>query len=111
MNLRDASGTKEDGAGFRQMTFQQLDPPLPLHVLDKGAGFAIAVIDYGQEHNLIWVTAINDTGEIWCAPNPRVRLQANWTMGRGTPPAVGRDESGCGGDAGERKTGSVDKPN
>ena len=63
------------------MSFQQLDPPLPVHVIDKGAGYAFAVIDYGQEHNLIWVTAINDTGEIWCAPNPRVRLQANWTMG------------------------------
>ncbi|KTT70948.1 hypothetical protein [Sphingomonas endophytica] len=70
------------------MSFQQLDPPLPVHVLDKGAGYAFAVIDYGQEHNLIWVTAINDTGEIWCAPNPRVRMQANWTMGRAKPPAV-----------------------
>ena len=70
------------------MTFQQLDPPIPLHVLDKGPGFAIAVIDYGQEHNLIWVTAINETGEIWCAPNPRVRMPSNWTMGRKHPPAV-----------------------
>jgi hypothetical protein len=64
------------------MTFTQLDPPLPLTVLGKGDGFAIAVIDYGQEHNLIWVTAINETGEIWCAPNPKVRMQTNWTMGR-----------------------------
>lgn len=64
------------------MTFTQLDPPLPLTVLGKGDGFAVAVIDYGQEHNLIWVTAISETGEIWCAPNPKVRMQANWTMGR-----------------------------
>ena len=82
------------------MSFQQLDPPLPVHVLDKGAGFAFAVIDYGQEHNLIWVTAINETGEIWCAPNPRVRLQANWTMGRKKPAAVVARENGdCSGDA------------
>ena len=46
------------------------------------------MIDYGQEHNLIWVTAINETGEIWCAPNPRVRMAANWTMGRAKPRAV-----------------------
>jgi len=52
------------------MTFTQLDPALPIRVEDKGEGYAFAVIDYGQEHNLIWVTAINDTGEIWCAPNP-----------------------------------------
>ena len=70
------------------MAFQQLDPTLPVHVLGKGKGSAFAVIDYGQEHNLIWVTALDETGEIWCAPNPLVRLQANWTMGRAKPPAV-----------------------
>ena len=47
--------------------FTQLNPPIPLTVLDKGDGFAIAVIDYGQEHNLIWVTMITATGEILCA--------------------------------------------
>lgn len=65
--------------------FTQLNPPIPLHVLDKGDGYAIGMIDYGQEHNLIWVTAINATGEIWCAPNPKVRLQKNWTMNRISP--------------------------
>ena len=64
------------------MTFQQLDPTLPVHVLDEGNGVAFGVIDYGQEHNLVWVTAIDATGEIWCVPNPRVRMQANWAMGR-----------------------------
>ncbi|QZD90531.1 hypothetical protein K3148_03825 [Qipengyuania aurantiaca] len=62
--------------------FTQLNPPLPVTVLDKGNGFAIAVIDYGLEHNLIWVTALDNSGEIWCAPNPKVRMQANWTAGR-----------------------------
>lgn len=66
----------------------QLDPPIPLHVLGRGDGYAIAVIDYGQEHNLLWVTAITATGEIWCAPNPEVRMQANWSMGRQKPMAV-----------------------
>lgn len=62
--------------------FTQLNPPIPLTVLDKGKGYAVGVIDYGQEHNLIWVTALSDSGEIWCAPNPQVRMQPNWTMGR-----------------------------
>jgi hypothetical protein len=62
--------------------FTQLNPAIPVHLLGKGDGSAFAVIDYGQEHNLIWVTAIDATGEIWCAPNPKVRLQKNWTMGR-----------------------------
>lgn len=64
------------------MCFTQLDPPLPMTVLDKGDGYALAVIDYGQEFNLLWVVALNDSGEIWCAPNPKVRMQANWSMGR-----------------------------
>jgi hypothetical protein len=64
------------------MSFSQLNPPIPVSIIGKGDGFAVAVIDYGQEHNLIWVTAINDTAEVWCAPNPLVRMQGNWTMGR-----------------------------
>ena len=68
--------------------FTRLDPPIPLHVLGRGDGYAFGMIDYGQEHNLIWVTAIDATGEIWCAPNPEVRMQANWTMGRPKPMAV-----------------------
>jgi len=63
----------------------QLDPMLPLHVIGKGDGFAIAMIDYGQEHNILWVTAITATGEIWCAPNPQVRMTSNWSMGRSAP--------------------------
>ncbi len=60
----------------------QLNPPIPLHVLGKGDGSALAVIDYGAEHNLMWVTAIDATGELWCAPNPQVRMQKNWSMDR-----------------------------
>ena len=41
--------------------FTQLNPPIPLTVTDRGDGFAIGVIDYGQEHNLIWVTVITAT--------------------------------------------------
>ncbi|MEO7384487.1 MAG: hypothetical protein ABIU18_06090 [Novosphingobium sp.] len=67
------------------MAFTQLDPPIPVQVIGKGKAMAIAVIDYGPEHNLIWVSAIDETGEIWCAPNPVVRMQANWTLGRPRP--------------------------
>jgi hypothetical protein len=74
------------------VSFTQLNPPLPVLVLDKGKGYAIGVIDYGQEHNLIWVTALDDSGEIWCAPNPKVRFQRNWTMGR----LQGETTPGCG---------------
>lgn len=71
----------------------QLNPTIPLHVLGKGQGQAIAVIDYGPEHNLLWITAIDETGEIWCAPNPQVRMQQNWSMGRDKPMAVRADNA------------------
>jgi hypothetical protein len=77
------------------MSLTQLDPPIPLTVIEKGKGYAIAVIDYGQEHNLIWVTALDESGEIWCAPNPKVRFNGNWTMGRKAFTAPGA--AACGG--------------
>ena len=75
--------------------FTQLNPPIPMHVLDRGDGLAFGMIDYGPEHNLIWVTAIDQTGEIWCAPNPKVRMQKNWTMGRfaSVPTAIGSTDN------------------
>ena len=64
------------------MAFTQLDPPIPIHVLERGPGMAFAVIDYGPEFDLLWVTAMDEGGEIWCVPNPQARLQVNWSMGR-----------------------------
>ena len=71
------------------MSFTQLNPGFPVTVEGKGKGQAFAVIDYGEEHNLIWVVALDESGEIWCSPNPKVRMRANWTMGRGMKPALG----------------------
>ena len=42
----------------------------------------MAVIDYGLEHSLLWVVALNDTGEIWCVPNSEARMQKNWSARR-----------------------------
>ena len=57
----------------------QLNPTIPL-VTPKGNGFAHFVIDYGQEHHLIWVVFIDDTRECWSFQNPDVRLDFNRTM-------------------------------
>jgi hypothetical protein len=62
--------------------FTQLNPPIPMSVEGKGEGVALAVIDYSQEHHLLWVVAIDATGEIWATPNPKVRLLKNWSLGR-----------------------------
>jgi hypothetical protein len=59
----------------------QLNPPLPVET-PKGRGYAVAVIDYGIEHSLLWVTALDASGEVWCVPNSEVRMQPNWSAGR-----------------------------
>lgn len=66
----------------------QLNPPIPLST-PKGNGTAWAVIDYGVEHNLMWVVAIDSTGEIWTYSNPEVRAQKNITLGRLTASDIG----------------------
>ena len=58
----------------------QLDPPLPLST-PRGKALAHIVIDYGPEHNLLWV-CFGEDGEIWTWPNPLVRAAQNITMGR-----------------------------
>jgi hypothetical protein len=83
MTLERPSRWRVDLPEELPVSFTQLASPIPVFVIDKGKGIAFAVIDYGPEHNLIWVTALDDSGEIWCAPNPLVRFRANWTMGRG----------------------------
>jgi hypothetical protein len=59
----------------------QLNPYIPMSC-PKGDGYAIAMIDYSQEHNIHWVIAIDATGEIWTFANPSVRMQKNITIGR-----------------------------
>ena len=70
------------------MAFTQLTSSIPVTVQGKGKGSAFAVIDYGEEHNLIWVVVLDDSGEIWCSPNPKVRVRSNWTMGRSIIPVA-----------------------
>jgi hypothetical protein len=59
--------------------FTELKVHIPVRC-PRGTGYAFAVIDYGQEHHLLFVIAMDDTGEIWTFPNPDVRVRPNETM-------------------------------
>ena len=61
----------------------QLNPTIPVIATSKDnmKGDALFVIDYGEQHSLIWIVALKN-GEIWCIPNEEIRMQKNWTMGR-----------------------------
>lgn len=61
--------------------FTQLHPQLPLST-PRGTGQAVGVIDYSEEHDLMWVVVQDKTGEIWTYRNAEVRGIANTTMGR-----------------------------
>lgn len=59
----------------------RINPPIPLNT-PKGNGFAHFLIDYSQEHNLVWLVFIDETGECWCFQNEEIRLSKNLTFNR-----------------------------
>lgn len=59
----------------------QLNPPIPVRT-PHGKAMAQMVIDYGVEHDLLWVVFQNDTGECWSWRNQDIRAQNNITIGR-----------------------------
>ena len=63
------------------MSMLRLDPPIPV-VTPQGKAWAHVLIDYSQEHHLIWVCFQDDTGECWSWQNMDIRIQTNPTLGR-----------------------------
>lgn len=60
----------------------QLNPMLPIvRVSDSMKGYAFLVIDYSQEHDLMFTCAM-DNGEIWTLKNNEIRFDKNITLGR-----------------------------
>ena len=60
----------------------QLNPMIPIiRVTDKMKGYAFLVIDYSQEHDLLFSCAMED-GQIWTLSNKELRFDKNITMGR-----------------------------
>lgn len=59
----------------------QLNPPIPV-ITPRGKGFAHLVIDYSQEHDLLWVVFIDITGECWTYSNKDIKIDQNITLGR-----------------------------
>jgi hypothetical protein len=60
----------------------QLNPMLPIfRVSDEMEGYAFLVIDYSQEHNLLFTCAM-DNGEIWTLSNQEIRFSKNISLNR-----------------------------
>lgn len=59
----------------------QLDPPIWLNT-PKGEALAHFLIDYGIEHDLHWVCAMQETGQCWTWSNRDIVFAKNITIGR-----------------------------
>ena len=59
----------------------RLDPPMPI-MTPKGRALAHFLIDYGPEHDLMWVCFQDDSGECWTWENAQIRARVNQTLGR-----------------------------
>lgn len=64
------------------MQMLQLNPPIPVKT-PNGNAMAQVLIDYGPEHDLIWV-CFEEGGECWSWCNQDIRAQTNLTFGRKT---------------------------
>ena len=66
----------------------QLNPMIPVFVVPSsgsypsGSGYAFCLIDYSQEHNVLWGVAFDSTGEVWWVSNKHIRFQKNSSMSR-----------------------------
>jgi hypothetical protein len=67
------------------MDMLQLNPPIPVDT-PRGKGYAHVLIDYSQEHDLLWVVFLDESRECWTFSNREIRAQENVTMGRAGRP-------------------------
>lgn len=60
----------------------QLSPTIPMvRDADGMKGYAFLVIDYSQEHDLLFTCAMDD-GQIWTLSNRDIRIVNNFTLNR-----------------------------
>jgi len=60
----------------------QLNPMIPIYrASDKMEGYAFLVIDYSQEHNILFTCAM-DNGEVWTLNNKEIRFCKNISLDR-----------------------------
>jgi hypothetical protein len=59
----------------------RIDPPIPLKT-PKGKALAYFMVDYGIDHDLMWICFQNETGECWTWKNKDIRADDNITIGR-----------------------------
>lgn len=62
----------------------QLNPTIPVTHAKHGRGYAFLVLDYSQEHEMLW-TVVFGNGEIWTLPTRELRGVWNISLDRPKP--------------------------
>ena len=70
----------------------QLNPPIPVTITAKtlphgvaaksARGWCYAWKDCGIDGHRLWIVVLDETGEVVDVPQPEVRVDMNWSMGR-----------------------------
>ena len=68
----------------------RIEPSIPVST-PKGKAVAIAWLDYGMEHDLMWLCIQDDTGECWTWENAEIRARVNLTLGRKNISSINKD--------------------
>lgn len=67
----------------------QLQTPIPIET-PKGKAWAVAIIDYGPQWDLQWISFVHSSGECWTFRNSQIRQGANFTFGIPAPTSFDR---------------------
>ena len=80
-NLKVEGSTPSHATKDKRMILQ-LNPMIPIkRISDNMEGYAFLVIDYSQEHDLLFTCAM-DNGEIWTLNNKEIRFCKNISLDR-----------------------------
>lgn len=60
----------------------QLNPMIPFETPDGKAFTAFAIIDYSQEHEVLFLGWYEESREVWVVSQRNLRAATNTTMGR-----------------------------
>lgn len=63
-------------------TCMQFNPSLALETADGQPGYVHAMLDYGPEHDTLFLFMNSVTRQIWWLPNSRLRVADNISLGR-----------------------------
>jgi len=64
------------------MTVLQLNPPIPFDTVEGEHCLALLLLDYGVDYECMFLCAMEQSRELWCLKQSKLRAVENATVGR-----------------------------